>query len=533
MDEDRNMNLSLPWINGVSEVWWQYVLQIGGQAALVGGGLVLAVRWAGDRWPAPLRYALLVLALLKFACPPLLPVAMPHLPPLPFTLFRSAVERKSALAPEPGAIAASVADGPGRDATGLRTPQGIFSRPLAFARGVSWTTWLMLIHAGGAAIVITSVRRQSCRLRELERTGQRRLQPPLVEEYRDLAIDFGVYQIPALSISERAEAPMAFGFSRPSIILPLSVATSLSRVELKAVLAHELAHCRRGDLWLIWLQVLIFAFWWFHPVLWMVNRHLNEAREDCCDDLVLERGVISHDSYCDLLLRAATAAIHPGTALAFRPKVHPLGRRITRITDWTLQRCEQVSRANVVAVVATAALLLPGLAITPRPVQALPNRVPDRALVPAVVAIQVRSNTPTARTVPAGHARGLESRLPPSTAPRANARAPVPRSPAMGDANARGLGPRTQSATTAGTYATRPGLRMPPTPGLLTGPPVGYVRSVNIGGGQRIYPVLVRPAPVFIPRTGPAPGAAPLFISRRSIYFSPATMSGVLRRSSS
>jgi hypothetical protein len=59
-------------INETSVWWWHHLAAAALQAAAVGALLLAVVYLLGRRWPAPLRYALLVLALLKFAFPPLL-----------------------------------------------------------------------------------------------------------------------------------------------------------------------------------------------------------------------------------------------------------------------------------------------------------------------------------------------------------------------------------------------------------------------------------------------------------------------------
>lgn len=54
----------------LSGSWWSCVIQTGWQSAAVGLLLIGVVR-LGHRWPSPVRYGLLVLALMKFAMPPL------------------------------------------------------------------------------------------------------------------------------------------------------------------------------------------------------------------------------------------------------------------------------------------------------------------------------------------------------------------------------------------------------------------------------------------------------------------------------
>lgn len=56
---------------------------------------------------------------------------------------------------------------------------------------------------------------------------------------------------------------------------------------LAPILAHELLHVRRGDLWVGLLQTLAQAVWWCHPLVWWVNRRTTREAERCCDEEVL------------------------------------------------------------------------------------------------------------------------------------------------------------------------------------------------------------------------------------------------------
>ncbi len=60
-------------INEIAESWQMYVWHAGWQGTLV-AGIILAVVYGQRRAPSPLRYGLLLVALLKFAMPPLLTI---------------------------------------------------------------------------------------------------------------------------------------------------------------------------------------------------------------------------------------------------------------------------------------------------------------------------------------------------------------------------------------------------------------------------------------------------------------------------
>ncbi|HEX4072695.1 MAG TPA: hypothetical protein VHX68_16050, partial [Planctomycetaceae bacterium] len=104
--------------------------------------------------------------------------------------------------------------------------------------------------------------------------------------------------------------------------------------------------------------------WWFHPVIWLVNRSLRRVREDCCDDAILLSGVATGSEYCDILLRVArdaTAQHADLLACHMAGRLHPLGDRLRRIMDTRVHRWRRTPLAVAAAVVVLACVVLPGL----------------------------------------------------------------------------------------------------------------------------------------------------------------------------
>src|SRR5262249_43927810 len=58
-------------------------------------------------------------------------------------------------------------------------------------------------------------------------------------------------QRPRLRLCPAIDQPVALGTVRPAILLPAHLVAQVPEVQLEAVLAHEWAHIRRGDLWLL------------------------------------------------------------------------------------------------------------------------------------------------------------------------------------------------------------------------------------------------------------------------------------------
>ncbi|MDB5387834.1 MAG: hypothetical protein JWM11_3480 [Planctomycetaceae bacterium] len=93
--------------------------------------------------------------------------------------------------------------------------------------------------------------------------------------------------MPYVRLSHRVTEAIVAGFFKPMILLPIAWVTELPADMLEAVIAHELAHIRRGDLWINLLQRLVETLLFYHPAIWWLSRRLRIERELCCDELVV------------------------------------------------------------------------------------------------------------------------------------------------------------------------------------------------------------------------------------------------------
>ncbi|MEM9587013.1 MAG: M56 family metallopeptidase [Planctomycetota bacterium] len=110
--------------------------------------------------------------------------------------------------------------------------------------------------------------------------------PPQLATAMEAATErIGVRRGVAIRVIREEIGPMVVGCLRPVILLPLSVASSLSTAELEVLLAHELAHVRRGDGWINALQAVAETVLFYHPAVWWLSGQIRIAREQCCDDM--------------------------------------------------------------------------------------------------------------------------------------------------------------------------------------------------------------------------------------------------------
>ncbi len=326
------MWFSATWLNGAAKVWWEQCVHVTWQASLLGSVILVIVRY-GRRWPATVRYALLCLALLKFGMPP-------HWA-APIGLF-------SQLAP-------SVAVSP---------PQNVFGPYSPSATTLNWRTIGLLMHAAGITVGVLWLGAQVYQLRAIARRACLMTRGPLTATLREARSALRVRRPVRLLLTHEALPPMAFGVLRPSILLPQSLVSRLTPAELQAVVYHEVAHHRRGDLLVGWAQLLLGVIWWFNPVLWLVNRALWQTREESCDELLLAHGWTTRGAYCDALLHAARELSRPtrvGGTLALSQRLRPLAARMARIMDPTLVPTARLSLRMVLLLALTGVLVLPGL----------------------------------------------------------------------------------------------------------------------------------------------------------------------------
>ena len=78
----------------------------------------------------------------------------------------------------------------------------------------------------------------------------------------------------------------------------------MPQAELRWILAHELAHVRRRDHLVRWLEWLACTAFWWNPVAWWARRRLRAAGELCCDALVVNAFNCAPRDYARALVRA-------------------------------------------------------------------------------------------------------------------------------------------------------------------------------------------------------------------------------------
>ncbi|MFN7957576.1 MAG: M56 family metallopeptidase [Holophagaceae bacterium] len=91
-----------------------------------------------------------------------------------------------------------------------------------------------------------------------------------------------------LGLSHQVDSLVVLGWLRPVVLVPAAALLALSPEGLEALLAHELAHVRRGDFLANVIQTFAEALLFYHPAVWWLSRRIRQEREHCCDDAAVQ-----------------------------------------------------------------------------------------------------------------------------------------------------------------------------------------------------------------------------------------------------
>ncbi len=319
------------WSLAVNHLW---------QATLACGVALAAVALM-RRGPARARYAVWLIALLKFAVPSFVIIILANLLGMDFsTLLDSTADQA------PGVMSQiAVIELPAREVASGTAVVG--HNEIYCALTIVWLT-------GCAVVAGVWCKRRfefSLALRAGESVSRGREWEALERVRGWLAIRRRV----RLCISPRILEPGAWRTLRPVIVLPDQMGDHLSEAELEAVLMHEMVHIARWDNLVSNLQMALCCVFWFHPLVWLIDRRVLAERERACDDRVIELGGVSKVYALSLLkvLRFCLGTKMAGVSYATGSN---LRRRVERIMSSDIDRKLKVPHR--VLIMATAAVVI-------------------------------------------------------------------------------------------------------------------------------------------------------------------------------
>ncbi|MBO9660240.1 MAG: M48 family metalloprotease [Chitinophagaceae bacterium] len=193
------------------------------------------------------------------------------------------------------------------------------------------STWIVLVWS---AIVMIKSAKMTLDLLYISRLRSHRVYSP-VDEWKSrlttLASQIGVKKAVSLVESGMIKVPMVLGHLKPIILMPVGVLNNMSEAEIEAVLLHELAHIRRHDYLINFLQRIAECLLFFNPGLLWVSGLMRIERENCCDDMAIAR-TDNRLQFAEALISFKKYSMDPQSyIIGFAGRRNVLLQRMTRI----------------------------------------------------------------------------------------------------------------------------------------------------------------------------------------------------------
>ncbi|OWK36118.1 M56 family metallopeptidase [Fimbriiglobus ruber] len=265
-------------------------------AATALAGVAYAVgRWAGR--PA-LTHTLWLLVLVKLVTPALITVPVRCLPAEP----ASALVGPPTPAPTPAGPFAAAGTVGGADpvamaappdapfasietvTTAPASPGGAIAPPeLPSTSATSHAEWLLCGAWLAGCLVCLALATE--RVRRFSRLLQLSTAPPaeLAADVATVAGRMRLRRVPIARLVAGGIAPLVWALGRPTVYFPAGLLARLSPDQRLTVVAHELAHVRRWDHLVRWVEFAIVSVYWWCPLAWIARRELRRREEEACD----------------------------------------------------------------------------------------------------------------------------------------------------------------------------------------------------------------------------------------------------------
>jgi len=228
--------------------------------------------------------------------------------------------------------------------------------PLSW-QGALFLVWLAVVAAMSLLLLQRAIFVRGLIAQAEESTGS------LIEALQYCCQQIAVKRKVSLKISPNASSPAVCGLFRPVILMPQKLASNLGSDRLQVVLMHELAHIKRGDLWVNLAQTVLQIVYFYNPLLWLANAIIRRVREQAVDEAVLVAMGEAAQQYPQALLDVAKLAFRrPTLSLRLIGVVESksaLASRIKHILNRPMPKTAKLGILGLLAIIVTAVILLP------------------------------------------------------------------------------------------------------------------------------------------------------------------------------
>jgi beta-lactamase regulating signal transducer with metallopeptidase domain len=126
----------------------------------------------------------------------------------------------------------------------------------------------------------------------------------LASEVADLAALLHI-RTPRIAVLPGDASPLVWSLGAPVLVWPAELSERLTGMSRRCVLLHELAHLRRRDHWVSWLELVGACLYWWNPLFWLVVRQVRENAELACDAWVVDALPQARRSFAEALIEVA------------------------------------------------------------------------------------------------------------------------------------------------------------------------------------------------------------------------------------
>ncbi len=190
--------------------------------------------------------------------------------------------------------------------------------------------WLVIAWILGLLVSSARLIGGFSKTRKITRHATRDASRALALRVEKICEKLGITRAIRLLESTAIDVPLVVGAIRPVIVVPASLITGLTPLQLDMLLAHELAHIRRHDYLINLLQTVLETLLFYHPAARWISDRAREERENCCDDLAVAMCGGDAGQYTSTLL-VLEESRHQGFGLAAAATGGSLLRRAERL----------------------------------------------------------------------------------------------------------------------------------------------------------------------------------------------------------
>lgn len=168
-------------------------------------------------------------------------------------------------------------------------------------------------------------------------------------------------------VSKGFSIPVVHGFWNPKLIIPHDLLQSFTPNQLQWVLLHELAHIKRFDTIAVLGQKIVQSLYFFNPIIWIVNRMIDQQREYICDDLALACCDSSRrdcgEGFLSLANRVKVRPILPANSIGIFNPYTMIRRRMMRIVDSDRCLTKKLSKSSMLLLLIATVMIFHSVGI--------------------------------------------------------------------------------------------------------------------------------------------------------------------------